>query len=496
MRSQSQNPLTDPSLAALAALPSDERVVFLHSGRLDLRWANASYLAQPTVWFRHFQNGDSELIDTKTGLQHKESRILTHRAFEDLRAILNNNAFQGKWFGHISYETGRIIESAKLAPLPGPRPRKLSAKGAPDYGKGEVNFKKGADLRTGANWPLIELGFCPQPERFDVVSDDSAAYKESEKKQTDTSRAGLIPNMSRQSYEQMVEKGLTYIGAGDVFQVNLAQCFTKDTNQTARELFLKLTRNSPAWYGALIELPNLPKDVGRTSGGRALVSTSPELFLHVKDGLVTTRPIKGTRSASADSDELAKSEKDAAELNMIVDLMRNDLGRVCAYGSVRVDEARAIESHPTVHHGVGTITGRLHESKDIVDLLKATLPGGSVTGAPKVRAMQIIDELEPTSRGPYCGCIGYLSKDEANLSIAIRTMTVSENETGAAKRNAVSFHVGAGIVADSQPAAEYDETLDKAQAMITALSEEPQDSSHPPTAVVTTTATHPLPQRN
>lgn len=148
---------------------------------------------------------------------------------------------------------------------------------------------------------------------------------------------------------------------------------------------------------------------------------------------------------------------------MIVDLMRNDLGRVCDYGSVQVTQPRTIESHPTVHHGVATIEGRLHRSKDIVDLLRATLPAGSITGAPKVRAMQLIDQIEPVRRGPYCGCIGYLSRHSACLSVAIRTMLVDAS----AKR--VDFSVGGGVVADSQPQAEYQETLDKAAAMMSAL---------------------------
>jgi para-aminobenzoate synthetase component 1 len=206
-----------------------------------------------------------------------------------------------------------------------------------------------------------------------------------------------------------------------------------------------------------------------------LLSTSPELFLAVDGRQVVTRPIKGTRPAAAPVDELLHSEKDTAELNMIVDLMRNDLGRVCSYGSVKVAQPRTIESHPTIHHGVATVTGELHPSRDIVDLLRATLPGGSITGAPKVRAMQIIDELEPTARGPYCGCIGYLSRDEAMLNIAIRTMQLHREVDD---HYTVHCHAGGGIVADSNPAAEYQETLTKARAMIAALSIAPSGRTH------------------
>ena len=160
--------------------------------------------------------------------------------------------------------------------------------------------------------------------------------------------------------------------------------------------------------------------------------------------------------------ELRRSAKDQAELNMIVDLERNDLGRVCEIGSVKVTEPRVIEEHPTVYHGAATIEGMLRPDVSLVDLLRATFPGGSITGAPKIRAMQIIDELEPTRRGPYCGAIGYLSVDgHMQFNIAIRTMIV--------KDGLIHIPVGGGIVADSDPASEYEETLVKAAAMFDAL---------------------------
>ena len=160
--------------------------------------------------------------------------------------------------------------------------------------------------------------------------------------------------------------------------------------------------------------------------------------------------------------ELRDSKKDQAELNMIVDLERNDLGRICQIGSVRVTNPRQIESHPTVYHGVATIEGTLRDDVNFVDLLRATFPGGSITGAPKIRAMQIIEELEPTRRGPYCGAIGFVGNDgHIEFNIAIRTMIATAGQ--------VHIPVGAGIVADSQPAAEYEETLVKAKAMFAAL---------------------------
>jgi len=203
-------------------------------------------------------------------------------------------------------------------------------------------------------------------------------------------------------------------------------------------------------------------------GEVALICNSPELFLRVtprEDGsrTVLTRPIKGTRQKGAGMEaQLLGSAKDAAELNMVIDLERNDLGRVCEIGTVVVSQQRTIEAHPTVYHGVATIEGTLRREVGLVELLRATFPGGSVTGAPKIRAMAIIEELEPVRRGPYCGAIGYIDADGAmEFNVAIRTMIV--------KDGLVHIPVGGGIVADSDPAAEYEETLIKAQAMFAAV---------------------------
>jgi len=203
--------------------------------------------------------------------------------------------------------------------------------------------------------------------------------------------------------------------------------------------------------------------------GVSVVGASPERFLKVQGDWVETRPVKGTRprgkSEAEDralADELLASIKDRAENVMIVDLERNDLGRVCRYGTVRVTELAILETYPTVFHLTSTVKGRLCEDKDRIDLLKATFPGGSITGAPKVRAMQIIDELEPTRRSVYTGSIGYLSfSGEMDLNIVIRTFLV--------KGGRAYFQVGGGIVYDSEPEAEYVETLDKAKALIQAL---------------------------
>ena len=269
---------------------------------------------------------------------------------------------------------------------------------------------------------------------------------------------GLSSNFPRDAYLRAVERAIEYIAAGDIFQVNLSQRFTASLDEPPARVYERLRTQSPALYGAYLEYADF-----------ALLCNSPELFLRVeREGArdrrkVTTRPIKGTRAAGAGmARQLRESEKDQAELNMIIDLERNDLGRVCEIGSVRVTQPREIEQHPTVLHTAATVEGVLRRDVGFVDLLRATFPGGSITGAPKIRAMEIIDELEPHRRGPYCGAIGYLGGDGTiELNVAIRTMIV--------RGGFVHVPVGGGIVADSDPAAEYDETLIKARAMFAAL---------------------------
>ena len=268
----------------------------------------------------------------------------------------------------------------------------------------------------------------------------------------------LKSNFSHEEYLRAVAAAREYICAGDIFQVNLSQRFEADLNITPYELYQRLRRINPAPFASYLNFG----DVG-------VVSASPERFLKVREDRVETRPIKGTRprgkSAAEDkalAQELLSSAKDRAENVMIVDLERNDLGRVCCYGTVRVAELAILETYPTVFHLTSTVVGRLSPGRNRIDLLKATFPGGSITGAPKVRAMEIIDELEPTRRSVYTGSIGYLSFDGGmDLNIVIRTFLVKDSKA--------YFQVGGGIVYDSEPEAEYQETLDKARALIQAL---------------------------
>ncbi len=268
----------------------------------------------------------------------------------------------------------------------------------------------------------------------------------------------LERHFTRASYCEAVRRAKEYIAAGDIFQVNLSQRFSCPLRVAPWELYRRLREVNPAPFAAFLSYPEV-----------VVASASPERFLQVRGGVVETRPIKGTRPRGKDPaedqkfrEELLGSEKDRAELVMIVDLERNDLGRVSVPGSVHVPELVVLEEYPTVFHLVATVRGTLAPDKDLVDLLRATFPGGSITGAPKIRAMEIIEELEPVRRGIYTGSIGYLGFDgSADLNIVIRTFVV--------KDGVAYFQVGGGIVADSDPEAEYEETLAKARGLLRAL---------------------------
>jgi len=263
--------------------------------------------------------------------------------------------------------------------------------------------------------------------------------------------SGIRSNLPRDSFIERVRRSQSYIRNGDIYQVNLSQRFSAPWSGTGWEFHEKLAEASPAPFSAFLDC-----------GDFQVASSSPELFLRLSGAHILTRPIKGTRPRSADpvrdaqlTYELQTSAKEMAELVMITDLLRNDLGRVCEYGSVQVPELVRLERYAHVQHLVSTVEGRLRPDVTHFAAFASCFPGGSITGAPKIRAMEIIDEMEPVTRGPYCGAIGYLGFNrESQLSIAIRTAVVKDGEA--------HFHAGAGIVADSIAEAEYDETLAKA----------------------------------
>jgi para-aminobenzoate synthetase component 1 len=286
----------------------------------------------------------------------------------------------------------------------------------------------------------------------------------------------------RQQFIDAVRRAKEYIAAGDIYQVNLSQRFQCDVDASPPDVYLALRATNPAPYCAYLDI-----------GDAQILSSSPECFLSIHDRHVVTRPIKGTSPRERDPNELLRSPKDNAELLMITDLERNDLGKVCEFGSVAVRELKRVETYATVYHLVATVEGTLRGDVSHVDCVRACFPGGSITGAPKIRAMEIIDELEPHARGVYCGAIGYFGPNrESHFNIAIRTVVYqSTGLVGAASSELtgqqqplaagtplpregseggrLTFHAGGGIVADSEPDAEYDETLAKARGILNAI---------------------------
>ncbi len=281
-------------------------------------------------------------------------------------------------------------------------------------------------------------------------------------------RSGLQSTFSKEAYVASVNKVIAYLKAGDIYQANLSQRFETGFSGDSYALFTDLYRKNPAPFFAFIN-----------AGSHHIVSTSPERFIRRQGEKIETRPIKGTapRGGSEEADRknaraLASSIKDDAELTMIVDLMRNDLSRVAKSGTVSVKEHKRLEPYDNVFHLVSVVEAALGEDKSSVDFLKAAFPGGSITGCPKIRAMEIIDELEPVKRHVYTGSIGYISfHDTLDLSIAIRTATVHNNR--------LVFSVGGGIVSDSDPDKEFQETLDKGKTIMEALSHRACDMSGP-----------------
>lgn len=365
--------------------------------------------------------------------------------------------FRGGFLGWIGYDVGRDIE--RLPSRNPPRPE------VPEFVLAEYEALLVEDRRdrrlflTGACDPQEGPSrlLARQQEALDAFAAAGGPSSPSGPAATDV--RGDLP---RDEYLRRAARVVEYVHAGDVFQANLAHRFEGRLLVPAQEAYLRLRARSPAAYGCALSL-----------GGPDVLSISPELFLERRGGRVVTEPVKGTRRRGADPAEDARlladleaSPKDRAELAMIVDLLRNDLGRVARTGSVAVEVPRAVRTHPTLHHASARVAAALDESVHAADLLRATMPGGSVTGAPKIRAMEILEELEDVRRGPYCGAAGWFGHDgDLVLNLLIRTLVAQEGR--------VSFHVGGGIVADSSPEAEWEETLVKARAMLDALTGEP-----------------------
>ncbi|HEU4401204.1 MAG TPA: aminodeoxychorismate synthase component I [Candidatus Polarisedimenticolia bacterium] len=413
------------------------------------------------------RGGEATLAWAESG--RREDRRVVRDPFDLLRALAPAAAvesveglpFAGGAIGYLGYGLRRSVES-----LPGDRSAPL---GHPDAWFGlydsavvfdhterrvvilSVGLGSGDDgrRRARARERLGDLRRCL--ERASLPT-------EGRRTPVASPRQSALFATPREEHLRRVARALDYIAAGDLYQVNLSHRIECPFEGDPIALFQELSRRNPAPFAAYLD-----------AGPFQIVCASPERFVSLRDGAALSSPIKGTRPRGADaaSDErlardLARSAKDRAENVMITDLVRNDLGRVCEPGSVRVEKLCALESFTTVHHLVSTVGGRLRPDRDRADLLRALFPGGSMTGAPKVRAMQVLDELEEEERGVYSGGIGYLSFDGGlDFNIVIRTILCASGRA--------HLRVGGGIVADSDPEEEYRETLDKARALLEVL---------------------------
>ena len=481
-------------------------VVLLRSALFDSPQSRYSFVAaRPFLTFRSFgPRCESEFAGTKPmprSAEHRSSRTLTETRGAILRApntvlqVQFGNPWQvldslmaryelldevdlpfplGGCFGYWGYDLKNFVEP-KLARLA------VDDLELPDCHVGFYGSLVVFDHLLGKTW-IVSTGL-----DADGCRDDERAQRQSEfwrsLLETDSAagfslrppaplegcghgeEAQVVSNSSRADFIEAVERARRYIHAGDIYQVNLSQRLAASCPLSGWQLFQRLAAVSPAPFSAYLDC-----------GEFQIASSSPELFLRLNGPHIRTRPIKGTRPRSADptrdaqlTRELQTSAKEMAELVMITDLLRNDLGKVCEYGSVQVPELVRLERYAQVQHLVSTVEGRLRSGMTHFAAFASCFPGGSVTGAPKIRAMEIIDELEPNTRGPYTGALGYLGFNrESQLSILIRAAIFRERTA--------YFQVGAGIVADSAPAAEHEETLAKARGFFAALNLQSQSA--------------------
>jgi para-aminobenzoate synthetase component 1 len=368
--------------------------------------------------------------------------------------------FQGGAAGYFAYDLGRFVERLPT--------RAEDDLGLPELWLGFYDTAFAFDAETGRGW-IVSTGLPARGdagrrragERIETFRDLLERGREGGNtgpRDTYRVRGELRSNFTRESYVRAVDRCRRYIIEGDIFQVNLSQRFGIGLEGSPFALYRRLREINPAPFASYLHTDAVD-----------VVSASPERFLRVEGDRVQSRPIKGTRPRGATreedrrlAEELFGAPKDRAENTMIVDLLRNDLGRVCRPGSVRVRELCALETFPTVFHLTSTVEGRLEGGRDRIDLLRASFPGGSITGAPKIRAMEIIEALEPTRRSVYTGALGYLSfSGSMDLNIVIRTILCTGGRA--------LFQAGGGIVYDSDPELEYEETLHKGKALAEAL---------------------------
>ncbi|MCX7627059.1 MAG: aminodeoxychorismate synthase component I [Methylophilaceae bacterium] len=440
-------PYPQDSTILFARLAARPWAMYLDSGRpASERGRYDILVADPVITLT--TRGDLTEICGPTG-----SEISRADPFGLVRDYLGRHArntthlpFLGGAVGYFAYDLARRLE--RLPTLAS------DATGLPQMRIGIYDWAVVVDHEQRRCW-LASFGRAPRTRQTWDELVDSFSRQTRSPSGTFRVTGALRSNMDEATYGAAFDRIQRYIHAGDCYQVNLAQRFAAPAEGDAWAAYLALRRISPAPFSAYLNLPDAQ-----------VLSVSPERFLKVRAGHVETRPIKGTRPRSLDpqqdrayAEALRASSKDRAENLMIVDLLRNDIGKNCLPGSVRADRLFELESYSNVHHLVSTVTGRLGQGHDALHLLRGCFPGGSITGAPKLRAMEIIEELEPHRRGVYCGAIGYIGFDgDMDTNIAIRTALVAGGE--------ISFYAGGGIVADSDREREYHETLDKAANMM------------------------------
>lgn len=403
-------------------------------------------------------------VGQKSPFERLDQALNKYKLKKDDENILPKKIFCGGWIGYFSYELGRYIE-------------KLPETTIDDLGMPFIRLcfydRLIAYDHIEKNFWLIALELDDEVEapehKLDILKELLA---ESQQIHVPNSLQGDVDhvdfshvrcNMGKEDYLRAFRRIKKYIYDGDVYQINFSQRFESDYNAKPIDLYHWQNNNNPSGYAAYID-----------GDDYHIVSASPEMFITILDGLIQTKPIKGTRPRIREDspeakrintdnfNELLRSEKEQAELNMIVDLERNDVAKICRPGTRTVVQPRTIETYPTVFHAVATVAGRLRDGISFSDVLRGMFPGGSITGAPKIRAMEIIDETEPTARGVYTGSIGFIGiNGNACLNIAIRTIIIKDRKA--------FVQAGGGIVADSEPEAEWQETITKANALIAGI---------------------------
>ena len=443
-------PYWPDSAALFEAIADLQWAVFLDSGLHHPPQSRYDILAaQPHA--RLITRGNlTEIHAGGVELSREDPFALVRRWLDIDRAPASGLPFCGGAIGYFSYDLARRIE--RLPALA------QDAEGIPEMALGIYDWAVVVDHAERRSW-LVGQGHDPATAlKWDslvcLFSEPPAERARVPFRVTSPTTS----NLTRERYGRAFQRIKRYIDAGDCYQVNLAQRFCAGAAGDPWLAYQALRVLNPAPFSAYLNMPFAQ-----------VLSASPERFLKVDHGRVETKPIKGTRPraghARLDAQlaaDLKASEKDRAENVMIVDLLRNDLSKTCRLGSVKVPRMFDVETFSTVHHLVSTVTGELAPGRDALDLLRGSFPGGSITGAPKLRAMEIIEELEPQRRGVYCGAIGYIGHNgNMDMNIAIRTMVLSRGE--------MRFWAGGGIVADSNLEDEYQETFDKAAAMLKLL---------------------------